>query len=176
MKIELISKKNFNENSLDSFDRSQKVIREYRKVDEEYILVNNLYVMDWSLEKKRNVAKEISGDGYITYLAIDNGLVIGFIGLNRHLVGTRMILDVMQVSKMYRRQGLGRILFEKGVKVAETIGAKELYISSNSSEDTVAFYKKMGAEITDNPIQEIVDDEPYDLQMTLKVSGKKIEN
>ncbi len=44
-------------------------------------------------------------------------------------------------------------------------GARELYISACSSEETVAFYRAMGAYVTDNPIESIARDEPFDLQM-----------
>ena len=33
------------------------------------------------------------------------------------------------------------------------------------SEETIAFYKAMGAELTDCPIKEIAEAEPCDLQM-----------
>lgn len=37
------------------------------------------------------------------------------------------------------------------------------------SEETIAFYRAMGAEITDDPIKELAEAEPYDLQMTLQL-------
>ena len=40
-----------------------------------------------------------------------------------------------------------------------------MYISACSSEETIAFYKAMGAELADCPIKEIAEAEPYDLQM-----------
>jgi N-acetylglutamate synthase-like GNAT family acetyltransferase len=61
--------------------------------------------------------------------------------------------------------GIGRKLFEKGKQNAKKAGAKALYISACSSEETIAFYKAMGAKLTENPIREIADEEPCDLQM-----------
>ena len=43
------------------------------------------------------------------------------------------------------------------------------YISACSSEETIAFYRAMGAEVTDTPIKSIADAEPYDLQMVRPV-------
>jgi GNAT superfamily N-acetyltransferase len=169
MKIELLSKESFDEYSLDYFERKHEVARVYRRIDGEYTLVETPYVEDWSLEKKRQVSRDISSDQYITYTAIEDGKIIGFIGMIRNLVGNRMILDVMQVSASYRRRGLGRELFLKGAEVASLSGASELYISANPSEETIAFYKAMGANITDNPIKDIAESEPYDLQMTCKI-------
>ena len=117
------------------------------------------------MEKRRSVAKDISSEDYITYLAIENDEVVGFIGLKKDLVESYMILDLMQVSAACRGQGIGRKLFDIGKEEARKAGAKALYISACSSEETIAFYKAMGAKLTDCPIKEIAEDEPYDLQM-----------
>ena len=116
IRIELLSTKNFKEDSLDNYQRTQDVKKVYRKNSGEYILVDCVYTEDWDMEKRRSVAKDISSDDYITYLAIENGEVIGFIGLKKHLVEeTYMILDLMQVSATCRRAGYRkkRLLFIK---------------------------------------------------------------
>ena len=169
IRIELLSTENFNMNSLDNYQRKQDVKKVYRKHNGEYILVDCIYTEDWDVEKRRSVAKDISSDDYITYLAIDNDEVVGFIGLKKDLVEPYMILDLMQVSATYRGQGIGRKLFDVGKEVARKAGAEALYISACSSEETIAFYKAMGAELTDCPIEEIAEDEPYDLQMVCYV-------
>lgn len=76
-----------------------------------------------------------------------------------------MILDMMHVSAEYRGQGIGRKLFNAGKKEARKAKAKALYISACSSKETIAFYKAMGAQLADHPIQQIAEDEPYDLPM-----------
>ena len=169
IRIELLSTENFNMNSLDNYQRKQDVKKVYRKHNGEYILVDCIYTEDWDVEKRRSVAKDISSDDYITYLAIDNDEVVGFIGVKKDLVEPYMILDLMQVSATYRGQGIGRKLFDVGKEVARKAGAEALYISACSSEETIAFYKAMGAELTDCPIEEIAEDEPYDLQMVCYV-------
>lgn len=62
-----------------------------------------------------------------------------------------------------------RKLFSFGMEEARKARAKALYISACSSEETIAFYKAMGVKITDSPIKEIADEEPYDLQMVCSV-------
>ena len=169
IKIELLSENNFNENSLDNYVRTQNVKKVYRRQGEEYVLVDMPYVEDWSLEKKRSVAKDISSKEYISYVALDDGKVVGFIGLKKQLVGDYMILDMMHTSAEYRGKGLGRKLFELGKDAARKAGAKALYISACFSEETIAFYKAMGAVVTKDTIKEIEEDEPCDLQMSCKV-------
>ncbi len=164
--IELLSNENFNENSLDDYKRTHEVKKVYRKIDEEYRLVNHPYTEDWDIETKKQVAKLLMSKNYITYIAVDNGKVVGFIGLLKKLDGKRMILDMIYVSLEYRGKGLGRKLFQKGIDTAREYGASELYISACSSEETIAFYKAMGAGLTAEPIEAIANAEPYDLQMT----------
>lgn len=169
IRIELLSTENFKLDSLDNYSRKQDVKKVYRKHNGEYVLADCVYTEDWDMEKRRSVAKDISSDDYITYLAIDNDEVVGFIGLKKDLVESFMVLDVMQVSATCRRQGIGRKLFDIGKEEARNAGVEALYISACSSEETIAFYKTMGAELTDCPIKEIAEDEPYDLQMVYYV-------
>ena len=167
--FELLSEKNFNAHSLDFYERKQEVKRVYRKKESGYTLVDMPYIEDWSLDKKRQVAADISSGEYISFLALDDGKVIGFVGLLKRLNNEYMLLDLMHVSQMYRGKGIGRKLFSLAKQEAKKAGAKALYISSCSSEETIAFYKAMGAELTDDPIKEIADEEPYDLQMICNV-------
>ena len=168
-KIELLSKTNFSIESLDSYNRKQDVNKVYRRIDGDYTLVECKYTENWDLNKKRSVAKQISNDEYITYIALENDKVVGFIGLLRKLSGPYMILDMMQVSSECRGQGIGRRLFEAGKDEARKKGAEALYISACSSEETIAFYRAMGSELASNPIKEIADEEPFDLQMICPV-------
>ena len=165
IRIELLSTENFKLDSWDNYSRKQDVKKVYRKQNGEFILVDCAYTEDWDMEKRHSVAKTISGNDYITYLALENEEVVGFIGLKRDLINSYMILDMMQVSAECRGQGMGRKLFDAGKEEARKAGAEALYISACSSEETIAFYKAMGAELTDCPIKEIAEEEPYDLQM-----------
>lgn len=169
VKIELLTERNFNEYSLDSYERRHDVKRVYRREGDEYILVDMPYVEDWDIEKKRQIAKAISSAEYISYVALDNERVVGFIGLIKELTDGYMILDMMHVSAQCRGMGIGRKLFDLGREEAKRAGAKALYISACSSEETIAFYRAMGAELTRHPIQEMAEAEPCDLQMTCAV-------
>ena len=169
IKIELLSETNFCLNSLDLYNRKQNVNKVYRRIDGEYTLVECKYIEDWDLNKKRSVAKQICSDEYITYIALENDKVVGFIGLLKKLRGPYMILDMMQVSYECRGKGIGRKLFEAGKAEARKAGAEALYISACSSEETITFYRAMGSELATNPINEIADEEPFDLQMICPV-------
>ena len=135
LKYELLTEGNFNLNSLDTYDRRQDVKKVYRRREGKYVMVDAPYTEDWDLDKKREVARDISGDDYITYIALDEGVVVGFIGMMKSLREEYMILDVMQVSAAYRGRGIGRRLFDFGKEEARKAGAKGLYISACSSEE-----------------------------------------
>ena len=144
IRIELLSKNNFHPDSLDHYQRKQEVKKVYRKQDGAYILADCVYTEDWDAGERRSVARTISGDNYITYLALDKDRVVGFIGLLKQLEGPYMILDMMQVSAEYRGLGIGRRLFCKGKEEARKAGAEALYISACSSEETIAFLQGDG--------------------------------
>lgn len=130
IRIETVTKSNFFETSLDSYVRTQEVKRVYRKTDGEYSLVEMPYIEDWSLERKREIARDIVSDDFISYAAFDGEKVAGFIGLKKQLVDGYMILDMMHVSAECRGKGIGRKLFELGKQEAKKSGAKALYISA----------------------------------------------
>lgn len=169
MQIELLSDKNFNENSLDEYERRHDVKRVYRRKGTEYVLVDMPYVEDWSLEEKRQIAKKISGQDYRSYIALADEKVVGFIAMKKKLYEDYMIVDEMYVSAKCRGEGIGRKLFDLGKEEAKKAGARALYMSACSSEETIAFYRTMGAILTDHPIRSLAEKEPYDLQMVCKV-------
>ena len=167
--IERLTASNVREDSLDGFVRTQVVKRVYLKCDDGYKLTDNPFIDDWTPERKREKARELIGGGLISYGAFVNGELIGFIGLRRELSGRRMIVSTLHVSSPYRGHGIGRMLFLRGMDEARGHRADELYISACFAEETVAFYRAMGAELTDQPIMELIEDEPLDLQMICKI-------
>lgn len=169
MRIERIKDRAIN---LDDFDRSQEVNRVYVNESSKLLLKDQIWTMDWSLEHKREVAADLQSDDYIAYAVWENERIIGFVSVVKKLVGCRMVLDIIQVDRPFRGQGIGKQLFALAVAEAKNASAKELYISACCSEETVNFYKAMGAVVTDDPIPAIAETEPYDIQMTFALNGR----
>ena len=167
MKLEKISETQVI--NLDNFDRSQGVKRVYANENGRFRLINRVWTMDWSLEHKRKVATNLKSDDCIAYAVWENEKVIGFVSVMKALIGCRMVLDIIQVDRAFRGQGIGRKLFELAALEAKKAGATELYISACCSEETVNFYKVMGAVPTNDPIPEIAEAEPYDIQMAYPI-------
>ena len=169
MRIIKVSRDDFTEINLENFNRQQKVTRIYVRKDGRYVLEEQPGVMDWSIDKKREVANDLIDNAYISYLAFEGDRIVGFMSLVKALTDERMILDLIQVDKDFRGQGIGRILWEKAVEEARLNGARELYISACPSEETINFYRAMGADVTDDPILSIANDEPDDLQLVCPI-------
>lgn len=62
IRIELLTQENFKMNSLDNYPRKHDIKRVYRKKDGEYTLVDCVYTEDWDLERRRSIARMISGE------------------------------------------------------------------------------------------------------------------
>lgn len=168
----LLTEQNFNENSLDGFCRHQEVKECWRKNSKnEYILVPNVYVEDWDINKRKEVAREILkrivGDGF-AYGAFCEGKVVGYILISSQLFGKNnqyMELLLYHVSEPYRRRGIGKELFKLACNAAKRKGAKKLYISAHSSKESQAAYRRLGCVDAIEINQMIAEKEPYDVQM-----------
>ncbi len=157
---------------LETFNRYQEVKRVWRTVKGQRCLVAEPFIDQWDLETKKEIVSEdlfyCLKDGGIVNCAQYNGEIIAFSSLLRSLFGSeQQYADLMQlhVSYEYRHRGLGRQLFEKCVKQAELWGARKLYISSHSAEETYAFYSSMGCVDAVEINQHHVELEPFDIQL-----------
>ena len=169
IKILELSHENICEGSLDSFERTQKVSWVYINKDGEYQLTERSFTDDWTLSRKREKAMELISGGLVSFGAFLGSELIGFIGLKQKLYGDRMIVETFHVSAPHRGHGIGKKLFLRVMEEAKNRGAEQLYISACFSKETIAFYRAMGAELTEQPIAEIAADNPDDLQMVCRI-------
>jgi len=169
LRIEKLNHCNFTLTSLDRFERRQEVNMVWRSIDGEYRLVSEPFTECWSLERKRAKAEDILSGRYISWGAFADDRVVGIIEAFRNLEEDYLIIDSFHVSAECRRQGIGRKLFRTIRAEGQKLGAKALYASCCSSEETIAFYRAMGFELTERPIKHIAEDEPFDLQMVCPI-------
>ena len=59
MTIEKVRCNGFSEINMDAFNRQQEITRMYVRKDEKYVLEEQPGVMDWSIDKKREVALDL---------------------------------------------------------------------------------------------------------------------
>ncbi|KAA3598394.1 MAG: N-acetyltransferase [Calditrichaeota bacterium] len=81
----------------------------------------------------------------------------------------RLQIDLMYVSREFRRQGIGTKIMEELSKEAKLRGAKYLYISSTETESAYNFYKNNGSELTGELDEELFKLEPLDIHLVKKL-------
>lgn len=156
------------EHFLDTFDRYQEVTKVWRTEDDKKVIRDISYNEIWGNEKKNIVINELKDliiSGGHLFVAKDNGKLAGFAAVGGDFLDENNIyiqLVQMQVSRDYRRYGIGRNLFMMCVDQVSKQGAKKMYISGHSSVETQAFYTMMGCVDAVWISPELFEDEPYD--------------
>jgi N-acetylglutamate synthase-like GNAT family acetyltransferase len=187
--IKELSLNDLNRGLLDHFNRHQEIKRFWILENKEWILrdrqyVENLdrdsklkqdlyFVEDWDEKKKREIVgikfyNSIKRGGSIFGVFNKNNNLIAFANISGELSGSKkqyIKLAQLHVSYEHRNKGIGKELFRMCVKRAGALGAEKLYISTNFSEETQIFYKKMGCIDAEEIDQEMVKKEPYDRQL-----------
>lgn len=104
--------------------------------------------------------------------AFDHERLVGFGVLAHKFRGKnndQLQVDLMYVSRAYRRRGIGRKIMEALCKEAARRGAKYVYISSTETESAVNFYGSLGSEVTEDVDPELFALEPKDIHMVKKL-------
>ncbi len=106
--------------------------------------------------------------GGAAYGAYDGERIAGFGVLGHRRLGEQqdmLAVDLMYVSRSYRRQGIGTRLMNVLSEEAASRGAKSLYISSTETASAVNFYRSFGSLDADEPDPELFAREPLDIHM-----------
>jgi predicted N-acetyltransferase YhbS len=100
--------------------------------------------------------------------AFDDGKLAGVAILDNKFIGrdkNQLQLKFLHISRDHRGQGLGKKLFQAAGEKARELGAKQMYISATPSENTVNFYMRLGAVVTDEPDPDLFALEPEDIHL-----------
>jgi len=166
-----LNKENFNEHSMDDFIRHQSVTESWRMVDGQMVLKPTVFEQDWSLEKRRETAKEITeemGKTICAYGAFCKGKYAGHAVLKTKLFGTAaryMELELFHVSEPYRGKGIGKSLFALAAGKARSLGAEKLFISCFPAKETIAVYTALGCVPCQEHNAVKALEEPLDIQL-----------
>ena len=168
--------KDIKSNLLDNFNRYQEIKRCYRFENGSWIIKDNAYEENWDKNRKDNKTikfKNIldAGFGYI-FGAFDNNALIGYAVLFNKTFGSKrqyIQLFSLQVSFGYRNRGIGKKLFGFCIEKAKSNNVKKLYISANSSEETIKFYFSIGCKDAIEINKEQAEEEPFDRQMEYEI-------
>ena len=170
-----LDNKNFTGHALDDFARHQTVTECWRKIDNDWKLVPNVYEENWSQVQCREIAEDVvhhinldqTGFG-----AFDGARIIGFATVSHRIFGAAaryVQLVCFQISEEYRRQGIGRKLFSMACEEARRLGANKLYISAHSSKESQAAYRALGCRPAEEVNEELTAAEPFDVQMEYRL-------
>ncbi len=100
--------------------------------------------------------------------AFDDDVLVGMSVLEEKFIGQdgdQLQLTFLHVGRAYRKQGLGKTLFDQAVQDARARGAKRLYVSATPSENTINFYFHLGCVLAEEPDPELYKLEPYDIHL-----------
>lgn len=154
-----------------SFDRTQKVTKCWRKIDDEWLIKDVPFVDNWSEEDYREIVQYLKNlinfNGYVVG-AFFNGQLKGFVSVEPAIFGIHakyMDLSNIHVSQDMRGQGIGRELFSLAKKWAKEQHAEKLYISAHSAIESQAFYRAMGCVEAVEYNKKLVEKEPCDCQL-----------
>ncbi|TYP74724.1 GNAT family N-acetyltransferase [Paenibacillus methanolicus] len=106
--------------------------------------------------------------GGTAYGAYDGETLVGFGVLANTFRGKdrdQLQVDLMYVTRAYRRQGIGSRIMDALSEAAIAKGAKSLYISSTETESAVKFYASRGSALTAEVDEELFAKEPLDIHM-----------
>lgn len=162
---------NINESLFKSFNRYQDVKKCWRKENNNWILKDIAFTEQWGSEEYEYLIKclknTIKTDGKV--LGAFNGkTLVGFASIENLFFGSHnqyIQLSCIHISYECRGMGIGKKLFNLISSAAKNMGAKKLYISAHSSEETQAFYKALGCIEALEYNAELVKHEPCDCQL-----------
>ena len=107
-------------------------------------------------------------EGGKAFGCFENDVLVGYVTINSDIFGVyskQILLDQLFVSQNYRNKGIGKKLFGFCICQAKKWGADKLYLCAGSSENTIAFYKKIGCVNAVELNQELYAEDPNDIQL-----------
>lgn len=123
---------------------------------------------EWHLD---HFKKTIQGGGK-SIGCFDDDTLVGYATIDSKVFGQKeryVLLDQLFVSNHYRNNGIGRKLVALCAEQAGLFGADKIYLCTGSSEDTIAFYKKLGCRAATEIDKELFKEDPNDIQLELAI-------
>jgi GNAT superfamily N-acetyltransferase len=155
----------------DRFNRHQEVNLCWRKRDGKWILQKAPCTEEWNKNDIVSLMDRLSRtlrSGGIMLGALTGQYLVGFASVEYESIGPDY--EYIQLSNLYvsyghRRKGIGRTLFKMACNAAKRMGARKLYISAHSAEETQAFFKAMKCVEAVHCNMELLSLSPYDCQL-----------
>lgn len=159
-----------------SIDRAEVVENVYHHVGGGLVLVPEHHdVAGWPVGEPEHygpILRDCLDHGGACYGAFEGETLVGAAVLESRFIGLekdQLQLKFLHVSRSERRGGLGVLLFEQAVGRARELGARWLYISATSSENTVDFYLSRGCQLVRELDAALFELEPKDIHLEFAI-------
>lgn len=164
-----LSASEITEDLLQGYQRYARTTHIHRMVDGVITVMENAFDEDWDTQKLQGIARYLKTcvlAGGIVIVGVVDNQVIAFGNLESKPYPYGYInLPYIHVSRPYRSQHLGHVLFEQLKDAARELGGSKLYISTHPSVEAQAFYQSVGCRLATHIIPELLDKEPDDIQL-----------
>ena len=121
-----------------------------------------------------NRFKETVKNGGTAFGCFEDEMLIGYGTVDKELFGKQekyALLDQLFVSQSQHGKGIGKTLFMMCAKQAKEYGAGKVFLCAGSSENTIAFYKKLGCVSAAERNQRLYEEDPRDIQLEFSLKG-----
>lgn len=116
------------------------------------------------IERQKDILQR---DGAV-FGAFEGNTLAGVASVDRKIMATGLCkMDILYVSRPYRKLGLGVQLLQACKEQAKAYGAAGLYISATPTRGTVDFYLRQGAVLLERPDPVLFRMEPEDIHLGL---------
>lgn len=176
---------------LNDFAHCETITKKWVKREGEWELADVSLLREWNAEKRiwvtEYMRRQIESGG-ITAGAFYDGRLIGFCCVDGAVSGKYAKyanLTMLFVDDNWKRNGIGTLLMRQARAHAIKFGAEKLFISAVPSEQTIAFYLKLGCIDAKEIIEDFIDsdDDRYleltinemleDIDLLRKLTGKE---
>ena len=155
------------------FNRYQEVKRCLRKENDGWVLKDICFSEQWDKTLKEEIVAAdfshcLNSGGNVWGAFNQSKELIAFASLSSRFFGNDneyLQLTQIHTSYEYRNKGVGKALFKVIAQKAKDSGAKKLYISTHSSEESQMFYSSIGCVDALEINKELAELEPCDRQM-----------
>ncbi|MDN5284520.1 MAG: family N-acetyltransferase [Mucilaginibacter sp.] len=161
---------------LGEIDRSETIDLTY-EMDQGTLLETETHMecLSWSTDDLKEIQEQYRLEltkGGMAIGAFAGETLVGFGVLGHQFVGPdhdQLPVQLMYVSRNFRRQGIGTRILEMIGDEAGKRGAKYLYISATETQSAVSFYFSNGSNVLDVADKELLKKEPKDIHMSKKL-------
>lgn len=161
---------------ISQIDRTEEIFESYvHEGDELKLKPTRISVKGWDAQELADIIQrqaKLIEEGGLVIGTYDGDKLIGVASVEKKKRGSHAQyckMDILYVSAGYRGKHIGKQLLEKCKTIAKGFGVEKLYISATPTKNTIDFYLKNGATLTQELDKKLFALEPLDIHLELRV-------